>query len=111
MLLATRLAAKTDSLRGIEAHTHTVTLTLPPVLDSSLCREFWEAVQQARDTTIKVIIDLEKTVSIRDSGYTLLWMLKDSLNKEPADLLLIGCHPNLKKALQLRGFGPHFTLL
>ncbi|QBQ55111.1 STAS domain-containing protein [Nitrosococcus wardiae] len=111
MLLATHLAAKTVPLSGVKAHAHTVTLTLPPILDSALCREFWEAAQQARDTGIKVIIDLEKTLSIRDSGYTLLWMLKDSLDKEPADLLLVGCHPALKRALQLRGFGPHFTLL
>ncbi|ADE15006.1 conserved hypothetical protein [Nitrosococcus halophilus Nc 4] len=111
MLLATRLAAKTVPLSGGEHHVPLVTLTLPSILDSSLCREFWETAQQARDTGIKVIINLEKTVSIRDSGYTLLWMLKDSLNKEPADLLLMGCHPNLKKALQLRGFESHFTLL
>lgn len=109
MSLATHLAVA-HSL-GAEVEDHATFLTSPEVLDFALCREFWEAAQQVRDSEMKVIIDLSKTHSIRGSGYTLLWMLKDSLNKGPADLLLIGCHPNLKRTLKLRGFESHFRLL
>ncbi|QBQ53853.1 STAS domain-containing protein [Nitrosococcus wardiae] len=109
MSLATHLAIANSPMAGVE--NHMVLLTPPAVLDFALCRDFWETAQQARDSEMKVLIDLSQTCLIRDSGYTLLWMLKDSLKKGPADLLLLHCRPRLKKILQLRGFGPHFTLL
>ncbi|QBQ56097.1 hypothetical protein [Nitrosococcus wardiae] len=109
MSLATHRAVAHSFGAGVEDHA--VFLTSPEVLDFSLCREFWEAAQQVRDSEMTIIIDLSRTHAIHDSGYTLLWMLKDSLTKAPADLLLMGGHSNLKKMLQLRGFESHFKLL
>ncbi len=106
---AINFATETNPLTGMD--NHAVTLTPPTILDASMCREFWEATQQVRDSKMKMVIDLRKTDSIHASGYTLLWMLKDSLAKKRADLLLIHCQPRLKKALQLRGFEAHFMLL
>lgn len=99
-------AAENDSLTWID--NHTITLVSPAILDASLCREFWEATQQVRDPKMKMIIDLRKTMYIRNSGYALLGMVKDSLTKARADLLLVHCHPHLKKALKLRGFELYF---
>lgn len=109
MSLATHPAV--TSTPPAKVKNRTVTLSPPTILDISMCREFWEIAQQARDSEIKVIIDLQETVSIHDSGYTLLWMLKESLAKERTDLLLLHCRPHLKKALWLHGFDPHFTIL
>lgn len=103
MSLATNFIAESDPLIWIG--NHTVTLVSPMIIDASLYREFWEATQQARGPKMKMVIDLRKAAFIHDSGYTLLEMVKGSLTTAQADLLLIHCHPNLKKALQLRGFG------
>ncbi|ADJ28430.1 hypothetical protein [Nitrosococcus watsonii] len=89
----------------------TVTLTSPPILDSSLCRELWETAQQVRGNEIKVVIDLRATVSIHHSGYLLLQMLQESVAKERAELVLLHCPAHLKKALRARGFESYFTLL
>lgn len=105
--LAANLATESNPPTGIDSYT--VTLSPPTVLDSSVCREFWEATQRARDPHMKLAINLGETASIHDSGYTLLWMVKDSLAKKRANLLLTQCPPPLKKALQLRGFDDYFT--
>lgn len=109
MSLTAHLATKSNPPTWIDSYT--VTLSPPPVLDASVCREFWEATQQARDPNTKLAINLGETASIHDSGYTLLWMVKDSLAKKRANLLLTQCPPRLKKALQLRGFDDFFTFL
>lgn len=108
MSLATNFATESDPLAWID--NHTVTLAPPTILDASMCREFWEATQQARDPKMKIVIDLRETASIHASGFALLWMLKDSLAKRRADLFLTHCQPHLKKALQLRGFEIYFML-
>ncbi|EDZ67168.1 hypothetical protein NOC27_495 [Nitrosococcus oceani AFC27] len=76
-----------------------------------MCRELWETAQRVRGSEIKVVIDLQATVSIHDSGYLLLKMLKDSVAKGRAELLLLHCPSHLKKALRSRGFESYFTLL
>lgn len=106
MSLAINFAAENDSLTWID--NHTVTLVPPAILDASMCREFWEATQQVRDPKMKMIIDLRNTMYIRNSGYALLGMVKDSLTKARAELLFVHCHPHLKKALKLHGFELYF---
>ncbi|ADE14128.1 hypothetical protein Nhal_0955 [Nitrosococcus halophilus Nc 4] len=99
MSLATHLAVA-HSL-GAKVEDHATFLTSPEVLDFALCREFWEAAQQVRDSEMKVIIDLSKTHSIRDSGYTLLWMLKDSLNRGCQVFCVTNFHLGIRSAKRM----------
>lgn len=89
--------------------TNIITLTTSEILDFSLCQEFWHASQQARDRDVIFIIDMGKTETIRDSGYALLLMLRECAGKEPDDINIVNCSPELKRELQARGFERYFT--
>jgi anti-anti-sigma regulatory factor len=89
---------------------YTLTLSLPLVVDASLCRTFWEILQQVRLSPRQVYLDFEKTAVIRKSGYRLLRMLKDSLSEARAELVLIHCRQVWRKELPKWGFGQTVTL-
>lgn len=94
---------------GIATETNIITLITPKILDFSVCQEFWEASQRARDRDIKFIIDMARTDAILSSGYKMLLMLGECASKTQKDITIVNCSANLQGELQARGFDRHFT--
>jgi hypothetical protein len=94
---------------GIATETNTITLATPKILDFSVCQEFWDASQQARDRDVKFIIDMAQTNAILGSGYKMLLMLGECASKAQRSINIVNCSSSLQSKLQARGFERYFT--
>jgi hypothetical protein len=93
---------------SIATETNIITLATPKILDFSVCQEFWDASQQARDREVKFIIDMAQTDAILGSGYKMLLMLGECASKARRNINIVNCSLDLQRKLQARGFDRYF---
>ncbi|ADE13698.1 conserved hypothetical protein [Nitrosococcus halophilus Nc 4] len=88
--------------------THTIVLTIRDTLDFTMSQDSWEVSTQGQK--INFVVDLANMESIKDSGYDLLWMLKECADREQADISIIHCTPCLHKELCELGLDQYFRI-
>jgi anti-anti-sigma regulatory factor len=80
-----------------------VTLAVAERLDFSAHRRFCDAAEQAAgDCDVRVVVDLEQTQAVHDSGIGLLLMLRRRLRNPGASIDLVNCSPGLRQLLIAR---------
>lgn len=94
---------------GIAAETNILTLITPKILDFSVCQEFWDASQQARDRDVRFIIDMAQTNAILGSGYKMLLMLGECASKAQRSINIVNCSSSLQSKLQAHGLDRYFA--
>ncbi|QBQ53374.1 STAS domain-containing protein [Nitrosococcus wardiae] len=90
--------------------THTIVLTIRDTLDFTMSQVSWKSSTQSCYQKINFVVDLANVESLKDSGYDLLWMLKECADKEQADTYIIHCNPRLYEELRELGLNQHFRI-
>jgi len=83
-----------------------ITIKIGTSLDLSLCDLFMKAIRHAQGSIrSRIVVDLENTHRIFDSGLALLMLLNVRSWRKSCKILIINCNPDIKQRIE-QGLAP-----